>query len=274
MRIATIAFSALAVLASSLPSPVSAADGEVNILVLRENGAGSAATAQSYIDALMSHVAKVNGWPSAKGSYHTKRSAAKKYIDASKPHYGILSLSAFLALRKPMGLKVLGQAEVEGGGGAQYYVVSKTQSDLAGCKGKTLATNHGSDSVFIDKVVAAGAFTLADFTIVTTTRPVQTLKKVLGDEAECGLIDDAQMADLHNLEGGAAVHPVWFSATMPPMAVVAFDSAPADEAKTFKGKLASVCTGDGESSCAQAGLKSLKDGDDAAYAKVIAAYGG
>ena len=61
---------------------------------------------------------------------------------------------------------------------------------------------------------------------------------------------------------------------MPPMAVVAFGSAPADEAKTFKAKLAEVCAGDGESSCAQAGLKSLKDGDEAPYKKVIEAYGG
>jgi hypothetical protein len=272
MRIATLALSA--VLASSISTPVAAADGEVNILVLRENGAGSAATAQQYIDTLMTHVAKVNGWPSAKGSYHTKRGAAKKYIETAKPHYGILSLSAFLALRKPLGLKVVGSAQVEGGGGGQYYLVSKNQSDLAGCKGKTLATNHGGDTVFVDKVIAAGAFTVADFTMVATTRPVQTLKKVLADEAECALIDDAQMAELHNLEGGAAMHPVWFSAAMPPMAVVAFGSAPADEAKTFKAKLSSVCTGDGESSCAQAGLKSLDSGDESPYAKVIAAYGG
>lgn len=274
MRITSLVVSALAVLATSTPRPVQAAAGDVNVLVLRENGAGSASTAQSYIDSLMGHVARVNGWTAAKGSYQTKRSIAQKYIDTAKPHYGIVTLGAYLALRKSAKLTVVGQAEVEGGGGAQYYVVSRNQTDLAGCKGKTLATNHGGDLPFIEKVVAAGAFKLGEFTVQTTTRPVQTLKKVLSGEAECALVDDAQMAELQQLEDGASVHPVWFSAALPPMAIVSFGSAPADEAKTFKAKLSEVCAGDGASACAQAGLKSLRSGDESAYQSVIKAYGG
>jgi hypothetical protein len=274
MRIASLVVSALAVLSTASAGPAMATEGEVNILVLRENGAGSASTAQAYLDELMGHVARVNGWSGAKGSYQTKRPAAQKYIDAAKPHYGIVSLGAFLALRKAAGLKVVGQAEVEGGGGAQYYVVSRNQTELAGCKGKSLATNHGGDAVFIDKVVAAGAFVLTDFTLQSTTRPVQTLKKVLSGEAECALVDDAQMGELHRLEDGASVHAVWLSAALPPMAVVAFGNAPVEEAKTFKAKLADVCTGDGETSCAAAGLKALRGGDETAYAAVIKAYGG
>ncbi len=273
MRLPTIACCALAVLASTATSPVAEADGEVSILVLRENGAGSAATAQSYIDELMTHVARVNGWSGAKGSYQTKRAAAKSYIDTAKPHYGILSLGAFLAMRESMGLKVVGQVHAEGGGGAQYYVVSKNQTELADCKGKSLATNHGADVPFIDRVVSGGTFKLADFQVTATTRPVQTLKKVIAGEAECALVDDAQMAELQRLEGGSAVHTVWLSAPLPPLAVVAFGNAPADEAKTFKGKLSEVCKGDGATACAQAGLKALVESDDAPYAAVIKAYG-
>lgn len=245
----------------------------VSILVLKENGAGSASTAQSYVDALMGHVARVNGWKGAKGKYETKRAAAKAFVESAKPHYGILSLGAFLGLRASLKLDVVGQAEIEGGGGMQYYVVSKTQTDLAGCKGKTLATNHGGDEKFIEKVVAAGAFKLADFTIDASPRPVAVLKKVLKGEAECALIDDAQMAELTHLDGGASLKPVWMSAVMPPMVVVSFPSAPADEAKTFESKLGEVCIGDGASACDAAGIKSLRGGDGEPYKAVIKAYG-
>lgn len=264
-----LSLSLLVALASWAPFAEVAAGGEVNILVLRENGSGSAATAQTYIDGLMVHVARANGWPGAKGTYHTKRAAAKSYIESAAPQYGIMSLGAFLSLRTSMKLQVVGQADIEGGGGAQYYVVSKTQADLAGCKGKTLATNHGGDAKFMDKVVAAGAFTLAEFQVVATTRPVQTLKKVINGEAECALVDDAQMGELAKLEGGGAVKPLWFSAALPPMAVVAFGSAPAAAVKTFKAALPSVCTGEGAKACAAAGLKALRSADESAYRTVI-----
>lgn len=262
-----------AVLVSSLLVTEDATAGdEVNILVLRENGSGSAATAQPYIDTLMTHVARANAWPSAKGTYHTKREQAKAFIASASPQYGILSLGAFLALRGDAGLTVVGQAEVAGGGGMQYYVVSKTHADLASCQGKTLATNHGGDAKFVDKVVAQGAWKLADFTVTTTTRPVQTLKKVVSGEAECALIDDAQFAELGKIEGGSDVRPVWFSPMMPPMAIVAFGSATADGVTAFKAALPSVCTGEGSKACSSAGIKSLTASDSAPYDAAIKAY--
>lgn len=248
------------------------AGDEVQVLILKEQGVGSASTAQSYVDSLMVHLARANGWSAAKGSYQTKRAAAKEHIAAVSPQYGILSLGAFLALRAEYKLQVVGEADVEGGGGIQYYVVSKNHADVASCKGKTLATNHAGDKPFVEKVIARGAFTLADFTVVTTTRPVQTLKKVISGEAECALIDDAQLAELGNLEGGAAVHSVWLSAIMPPMPIVAFGNAPAEGVKTFKAALGSVCTGEGAKACAAAGIKALHESDAAPYQVVIDAW--
>lgn len=274
-RLAAVAVSLSVLALSPAPARADAAAEPVGILVLKENGVGSAATAQGYVDALMGQVAKVNDWAGgAVGKYETKRAAAKSFISSASPHYGILSLAAFLDLRTGAKLSVVGQAEIEGGGGMQYYVVSKTQSDLAGCKGKTLATNHGGDTKFMEKVVAAGAFTMKDFTIAATPRPVAVLKKVLKDEADCALIDDAQMAELARLEGGAAVKPVWVSAMMPPMVVVSFASAPAGEASTFKSKLGDVCKGEGKSACDAAGIKALRGGDGKPYDAVIKAYGG
>jgi hypothetical protein len=270
-RIRTLALAA-ALGTTILAADEAAADGEVNVLVLRENSAGSAATAQPYIDSLMVHVARANGWSGAAGAYHTKRSTAKTYVETAKPQYGILSLGAFLALRGELNLQVVGQADVDGGGGLQYFVVSKTQKDLAGCKGKTLATNHGGDTHFVDKVVGKGSFALADFTVQTTTRPVQTLKKVISGEAVCALIDDAQIAELAKLDGGADVKPVWLGAILPPMPIVAFGSAPAAGVTTFKSALPKVCEGEGAAACKSAGIKALRASDKTPYDAVIAAW--
>lgn len=265
---------ALAALAGSLMAASPAAAGDtVNILVLKEQGVGSAAQAQGYVDRLIGQTAKVNGWAAASGKYVSNRAGAEVYMHESMPHYGILSLAAFLGLRARHGMEVIGKASVSVPTGEQYFLVSATQADAAGCKGKTLATNHGADAKFVDNVVGAGAFKLADFTVVATTRPVQTLKKVIAGEAECALIDDAQLAELANVDGGSRVKSVWESKKLPPMVVVAFQSAPAAERKAFQASLGKVCAGEGAAVCGEAGLKALASASNADYQAVIDAYG-
>ncbi len=266
-------------LAATLPalvltaSPAQAADGSVNVLVIKEQGVGSAAQAQPYVDKLVATTAKANGWAAAAGKYATNREGAEEYIHTADPHFGIMSLGAYLALRGKHKLEVLGKAEVSQAGGREYHIVSKSAADLAGCKGKTLASNHSDDVRFAEKVIFGGAFAFADFTLVATKRPVQTLKKVTSGEAECALIDDAQLAELKKIEGGAAVKSVWKSDKLPPMVVVAFPSAPAAERTKFKAALGKVCGGEGKAACGEVGIKDLSAAGNADYDKVITAYG-
>jgi hypothetical protein len=261
----------LAALIGATPTPA-AAGGEVAILVLKEHGVGSAAQAQPYVDKLVGVAAKVNGWSGAKGEYHTKRDKAAAFISSASPHYGILSLGAFLGLRGTHKLDVIGQASVAGAGGQQYFIISSKAGDLGGCKGKALASDHADDAKFIDKVVSGGAFKLSDFTLVETKRPLQTLKKVIEGEAECALIDDAQWEQAKGIEGGGSLKSVWQSAKLPPMAIVAFPSAPGGERDTFKSNLPKVCEGDGKAACREVGLQALKPAGAGDYASVVAAY--
>ena len=260
----------LALLAFTTLSAHGSAGDAVHILILKEHGVGSSASAQAYVDKLMAKVAQQNGWAAAEGKYLTKRSLAKKYIDKKKPAFGMLSLAAFLNMRDDV--EVLGQVEVSTGGGRQYHLISKNAAGLAGCKGKTLASDHADDSRFIDKVVGAGSFTLSDFTLVETRRPVQTIKKVVKGEAECALVDDAQLAELAHVDGAAGIRSVWSSQKLPPMAAVAFSGADAASRAKFKSTLGSICAGAGKSVCDEAGITALKPADKSAYASVIAAY--
>lgn len=266
-----VAASSFVVSAATSPATSHAGD-EVKLLVLKERGVGSATQIQPYIDKFVAIAQKKVGWSAAKGTFHNDRKAAESFIDKDKPQYGILSLSAFLALKDSKKLETIGQVSASRAGGQQYHLISKTASDLAGCKGHKLATDLGDDSKFVDKVVSGGAFKLADFTLEATKRPLEGIKKVMRDEATCALIDDAQMAELAGMEGGKDVKDVWKSASLPPMAVVAFPSATTADKAALKANLSSLCEGDGKAVCGEVGIQSLKPADDSAYAQVLAAY--
>jgi phosphonate ABC transporter substrate-binding protein len=243
------------------------------ILVVKEHGVGSPTSVQPYLDRFVAIAAERNGWDDAKGQYYNNRGAAEAFIQTHHPHYGIFSLPAFLALEARYELEVIGKVAVSLAGGRQYYLISKSAANLAGCKGRVVASDHADDTRFIERVVAGRTFTLGDFTVSPTQRPLQTIKQVVNGDAACALVDDAQLAELSHLEGADGLRPVWESDKLPPMVVTAFPTAPADERKRFQEHLAKLCDEEAKSTCAEVGIVSLEAASASAYAAVIAAYG-
>jgi hypothetical protein len=277
-KLPTVALCTLAATAMLLPAatPVAVAaelePSSVGFVIVREAGSGSASAAQSYLDTLLASVARTNGWPGASGKYFTKRSKAKSYIEATKPSFGFLSFGAYLGLRKAFGLTALAVADATAAGGAQYFVVSKNQFGLEGCKGKALATNHARDERFIDGVVSGDAFDLADFQVVETTRPVQTLKAVIAGEAECALVDDSQVLAMSQVDGGLMLRPLWSSEKLPAVVVVSFGTAPAEQVQSFSATIETICVGDGKAACDAAGLEAPRKVEAGAFAAQQTAY--
>jgi phosphonate ABC transporter substrate-binding protein len=262
------------VLLLKLPPVTAQADSAVVwILVVKEHGVGSPTMVQPYLDRFVAIAAERNGWDDAKGQFFNNRSAAEAFIQMHHPHYGIFSLPAFLALQAKYELDVIGQVAVSLAGGRQYSLISKSAADLAGCKGRVVASDHADDRRFIERVVAGRRFTLADFEVGETQRPLQTIKKVINGEAACALVDDAQLAELPHLEGTDGLHAVWQSEELPPMVVSAFPTASADERERFQENLANLCEEEARSTCAEVGIVSLRAASATAYAAVIAAYG-
>jgi hypothetical protein len=250
-----------------------AAEGPVRLFVLREHGVTAVTLAQPYLDRFVALAAAQNGWTGAQGFYLTTRPAAEDFIRKEHPHYGILSLSSFLALRQPHRLEVIGRVEVSLSGGRRYHLISRRAADLGGCKGRPLATDHADDPRFLERVVARGQFTLADFQLRPTRRPLQTTREVIEGQAECALVDDAQMAELAHLAGVTDVRSVWTSDELPQMVVAAFHDAPAAERKTFRSNLPRLCAEEGKAICAEVGIVSLATSNEADYARVVADYG-
>jgi ABC-type phosphate/phosphonate transport system substrate-binding protein len=256
---------------TSLPGE-SAGATEIKILVLKEQGVGSASQAQPFVDKFVKIAKEKNGWAAASGVYHTDRKAAEKMLDTDKPQFAFLSLPAYLALKDARKLETIGQVQVSRAGGQQYFLVSKSASDAAGCKGAKLATDLAGDAKFVDRVVSGGAFKLADFTVEATKRPLQGAKMVVKDEAKCALVDDAVLADLGSMEGGKDLKTVWTSEKLPPMAVVAVGDVDKGLRDGFKKSLSSLCDGDGKPVCGEIGIQSLKPATDDAYSQILAAY--
>ncbi len=265
-----LAFAAL--LVGSIATHAAAAR-KVHILVLREHGIGSAAAAQPYVDKFVAVAASKNQWSAAQGKYVTRRSQAAKYIKKHQPQFGIMSVGAFLAMRSAHNLDVLGYVATKHAGGRRYHLISRDKSDLAGCKGEKVASNHFGDKKLINKVVAVGAFKISDFTPLRTRRPVQTIKAVLRGKAACALIDDAQFSELTHIDGTAGIRSVWKSAKLPPMPVVAFSSASSSERAKFKASFGAICSGGGKSYCDKVGIVSLNASGVSHYQGVIAQYG-
>jgi hypothetical protein len=272
VHVSTFVVSTLLAASLAMPPEAMASDG-VKILVLKEHGVGSPTLAQPYLNSFVANAAKRNEWSDAKGQYYVTRAAAEEFIATQKPHYGIMSLAAFLDFRIKYGLEVLGKVSVSLVGGQQYFLISKTATDLAGCKGRKLASDHATDRRFIEKVVARGDFVLEDFQLVPTQRPLQTIKEVISGNADCALIDDAQMAELGKLPGAGEVKTAWKSAQLPPMVVTAFPSAPTVERQRFQKNFSAVCDADTKPACAEVGISSLDLASAADYAEVVAAYG-
>lgn len=250
-----------------------AAEGPVRLFVLREHGVTAVTLAQPYLDRFVALAGAQNGWPAAQGYYLTTRPAAEEFIRKERPHYGILSLPSFLALRQPHHLEVIGRVEVSLSGGRRYHLISRSAKDLKGCKGRPLATDHADDPRFVDRVVADGQFRLADFELHATRRPLQTTREVIDGQAVCALVDDAQLAELEHLPGVSDVRPVWSSEELPQMVVAAFPDTPVAEKTTFRANLPRLCAEEGKAICAEVGIVSLAASNAADYAGVVAAYG-
>ena len=271
-RVVAISGLVLAAAAFALTaSPASSAALEHKFVVLREHSSGTPSRAQPYLDQLLAVVGKQNQWPKVSGRYFAEREPALDFVTKEKPDFGIFSLSAFLSLKSALSLTVVGEVLAPKAGGKQYFLLSKSARDLDGCKAHKLSTIFGADSKFVDRVVARGAFKLADMTLVEAHRPLEPLKQVLRGDADCALVDDSQLEATHHIEQGEELKSVWHSAELPGMAVVAFPHADAAAVSGFKKTLPGVCSTAHEA-CATVGIDSLKPAGDDRYRAVLDAY--
>ena len=247
------------------------AEAPKTFVVLQEHGVGTPGRAQPYLDELLRVVAAQNHWSSATGRYFSERSPALEFVRADKPSFGIISLAAFVALKQSLGVSVIGEVVAPKAGGGQFLLASERAKAVADCKGQRLTTLFASDPKFVDRVVARGAFRLSEFNLVEARRPLEPLKQVLRGEAMCALIDDVQFEAAQHIDRGAALKPVWRSAALPGMAVVAFPGADAAVVRSLEESLGAVCA-KAKEACSSVGIEQIRPSDESRYQLVLETY--
>ena len=122
-------------------------------------------------------------------------------------------------------------------------------------------------------MVARREFKLADFKLMKNQRPLQSLRQVLSGEADCALLDDAQLAELKHLAGLRGREDRVAERAPAADGGGRIPRAPPAEKKKFRELLTVVCEGDGNTVCAEVGIDTLAPAGASDYAEVVSAYG-
>jgi hypothetical protein len=130
----------------------------------------------------------------------------------------------------------------------RFHLVSKTQSDAAGCRGKSVATDHVKAFETIDRD-AAGTFQISDFDMVTTEGPRDTMRALEYGKVECVILGEGQLRALQRRDREKKAKVLWSSKESIPGVVVAFPSATEEERAALVPQLANVCQGRGGRIC-------------------------
>jgi hypothetical protein len=249
-------------------------DGTVHVLIVKEQGVGAPRRPSPTSTSWSASPASSTAGPASRASSRRPARPPRSTSTASDPHYGIMSLGAFLALRGKHQLEVSARPRSSDGNGREYHIVSKTRRTSPAARARPWPATTPRTSKFVDKVIAGGAFALADFTLVATKRPVQTIKKVISGEAECALIDDAQFAELARVEGGAASSRCGSRTSCRRWSWSRSRRRPPPRAtRAFKGKLGQICSGEGKAACGEVGIKASRPRCNSDYQAVVKAYG-
>ena len=272
--------------AVTMASPPARA-GDKDFVIYAPGFGASASQAKPYLDKFAALIEQRLGWKSGSANlaFLDDAKAVADYIDKQKPGYGLLPPSYFLELscRKvattPLAA-VVGLSSASSSLGKWHVVVKDgTVKDLAGLKGKRLASNHLQDARFVSQVVFAGKVAVdKEFVLKPTNSPITPFKWVDRGEADAALVDDAQLAHMKTLPFGKSLVVVFSSEQLPPVPIVSFDkvSKPADRAALKKAITEMCASADGKPICKEMQVTRFEsiDGDGKVFAAAAQRYCG
>lgn len=182
--------------------------------------------AKGPMERLGAQIARKGGWARATGALYTRPAALVRALQdgARKPDALLLPLSSYLALRASNPAwkstwKASHEVSLLSPQQGQFFLVTDDPKRRS-CDRARVATHHLDDSPFVTQVVAGKDKVLGKVDWVKQRRPIQVLKTLLRGQAECALIDQAQLTAAKQLPGGDALKVLWTSKKLPSMVVV------------------------------------------------------
>ncbi len=230
------------------------------LVVCYPNAPGSTEAARPVMERLGAHLTWRTGFD-VQPVYTNDPVEARRWIDAQRPRFGIVSLALFLRWREELSLTVVAQSERNHVVTERYHLVvaqgSPVQSlaDLkAGVAGRKAVvwSSHLDDPRFVSRVVLEGALAVSlddagDARGVVTAQPLRALRRMKAGEAFEGqpvdavLLEDAAWNELQKIasfrDGLRAIHA---SPPLPTPPVVAFGAVDPDDVGRLRQALVSM----------------------------------
>lgn len=225
------------------------AEGSTSFAVLYPFAGAQGQNAQSAMERLGQQIASKGGWTTAQGQLFTRASALSQALSQKAPDTLLMPLSTYLALKATHpDWKATYEVSLVSPQRQQFFLVTDDPARRS-CDKASVVTHHLDDSPFVTQVVAGKSKALQDLQWVKQRRPIQVLKSLLRGQAECALIDTAQLAAARQLPGGEGISTLWSSQKLPSMVVVV-----QKQARSWKKVLGSLCRGGSGPVCQEVGL--------------------
>lgn len=240
---------------------------------------GDSAQAQPYVDKLAGHLETTLGWPakSVKGTFFSSKKEATAGVAQTQPGFGFIEPTLYYELREAQKLSPLAGVQSAELNTTKLHVVVKNPAykSLDDLKGKKVHTTLADYPRYLGNVILGGKgpadklFELKQIGAVT-----KGARAVLRGDADATLLDDAQLAEMKKLEGGAELRSIYESKPLPPLVVVAFGPALTDaEKKNLTKVLLEMCgTAKGGEVCKEMRISKFVPVDSALLQSAQAAY--
>lgn len=225
--------------------------GTTGFAVLYPYAGAQAQQAGPALQKFGAQIAKKGGWANAQGQIFSRRAALRKALTQGSLQADalILPLSAYLDLKQSHPRwKASHEVSLVSPQQGQFFLVT-TDAKRSSCAGAKVATNHLDESPFLSQVVSGGSQVFAQMQWVQQRRPIQVLKTLIRGQAQCALIDQAQLEAARQLPGGAATKVLWSSPKLPSMVAVLRKQEGA-----WKKVLGTLCRGASSPVCQEVGL--------------------
>ncbi len=253
--------------------------GSHDFVIQHAGAGGNSQSAAPYIDEFLRYAESVLKWQanSAKGEFSLDQAAAVQYIEQTKPGFGILDPSVFLDLQKKYDLQPIASVQGDNQLSGHLSVVVKDGKlkSLTDLKGKTVVGNHLENAKFLTRIVFQDKLDAEkDLKLQPSASPLKGLKAVSRGEADATLVDDAQLANMKQLDPG--LRAIYKSPSLPPTPVVAFGKNTTQaERDAFAKMQFSACSdskGGGAKVCDDLKIKKFTPPDKAAYEDAVRRY--
>lgn len=259
-----------------IPFTTSATPNPEMIVVCYPGGPVNAKDANEAMNSMLRVVERIGQWQdnSFNSLFIAKTDDCRKQMAEKKPKFAIISLGLYLELRTRYHLVPVVQPKVKGRTSERYRVMVQKDKykSLNELKGKTLGGKVLDEQSFINKIVFAGKYDIANFFVLkTSNQAIRALRSLDKGELDAVILNEQQFNGLASLHMEHPLESVFTSEEIPLMGVVANSvTTTLEERNRFGKALETMCTDtEGKKLCELFGVESFVTADAAVFEPMV-----